>query len=490
LTLVLQILIAIVVLVGLITAIMSIKNWHWAQMLLLLGIFLSALGTLVLGLEVFRIHRNLRRNLPKLEQQITDVENQTEALERGSSAPERVGPIVAELGDPATLAANARTVAESLTPEAAVRLQPITGTANVAAAQEVLRRWANNLEAASKNKSLQAALTTQLDKIRESNDLPSVQHWTQQLDDVYRQRGRVWRGVAPAGPIDAKTGRIAVNIPQPKPSGLAKDAILFAFQQGEPNAANPMQGAQYLGEFRAVEVQPQGAVLEPVIQLDQRTGTRIMQSQQAAGGRGGSWVLYETIPADRHELYANLSDAELKKRLPAASVDEYIRHGQKGAKDQIEEHVRASFDEAGLRLGPDDEAKAAEWRYDRQLRDYAYIFAEAARQTALALAERAALNEDITKLKTAQTSAEQYKAQRTEEKGGLAGDLTHIEADRTAIESLLAAVKSQLDEARRRLADLLAANSMLAQQLTQEQLGMLEASGQIRVEPQPSLLAP
>ena len=83
-TLVLQILLAIVVLVGLITAIMSIKNWHWAQMLLMLAIFFSSLGTLVLGLEVFRIHRHWRAGVIALEGRIAAEEAKHEALTLGA----------------------------------------------------------------------------------------------------------------------------------------------------------------------------------------------------------------------------------------------------------------------------------------------------------------------------------------------------------------------------------------------------------------------
>lgn len=496
-TLVLQIVLAVVVLMGLITVIMSIKNWHWAQMLLLLAIFFSSLGTLLLGLEVFRIHRGLRKDLPAKQQQLADLLAANDALVNGSTDPALIGRVVGGLSDPAALAGKAEALAESL-PATLTALEAVTepgdqetverlratfqeafGTSDVAQRQALLRSWAASLNDLGKNQRLLKMVTDDLNKFvenaSESGPLPSLQRWRREVVDFNRQRGRAWRMVVPAGPIDAKTGRIPVTIAQPKPHGLEKDAIVFAFEQGPGNAAAPDQGAQFLGEFRVIEASADGAVLESVIKLDNRTGGRIVQSQQAAAqGQPRRWTLYESMPADRHELYAGLDEAELKRRLPAASVEEYMRQGQKGKKEDFDEHARASFDDQGRRLGPEDEIKAVEWRYDRQLRDYAFLFAEAARQRVVALAEKAALVEDVAKLKTADQIAKQLGQQRTEEKGGLTGDLEHMIGDRQAIESLLGTVKLQLSNAQQLLKALLAENMQRAADLTRLQLGRYE----------------
>jgi len=489
--------IAVVVLTGLITVIMSVKNWHWAHMLLLLAIFFSSLGTLLLGLEVFRIHRGLRKELPAKRQQLADLLALNDALVHGTTDPTMIGRIVGSLGDAETLAGRADELAESL-PGALTALEAVTepadvetvkrlratfqeafGTSDVAQRQALLRSWAASLNELGKNARLQKIVTDDLNQFvensSESGPLPSLQQWRREVVDFNRQRGRVWRLVAPAGPIDAKTGRIPVTIAQPRPHGLEKDAIVFAFEQGATNPGAPDQGAQFLGEFRVVDVNPDGAVLEAVIKLDNRTGGRIVQSQQAAAqGQPRRWVLYESAPADRHDLYVGLSEAELQRRLPAASVEEYVRHGQKGKKEDFDEYVRAGFDDQGRRLGPNDESKAVEWRYDRQLRDYAYLFAESARQLVLARAEKAALIEDVSKLKAADRIAQQLGAQRVEEQAGLTGDLEHMVGDRQAIESLLAKVKLQLSNAQRMLKALLAENMQRSQDLTRLQLGRYE----------------
>jgi c-di-AMP phosphodiesterase-like protein len=84
LALVLQIAVLLVVLIGLITIIMSIKNWHWAQMVLVLSIFFMAIATLFLGMETFRIHRNIRKAIPGLEKKLAEVEEENRALQFGA----------------------------------------------------------------------------------------------------------------------------------------------------------------------------------------------------------------------------------------------------------------------------------------------------------------------------------------------------------------------------------------------------------------------
>jgi hypothetical protein len=405
LTLVLQILLAVVVLVGLITVIMSVKNWHWAQMLLLLTIFFCSLGSLVLGLEVYRIHRNIRAPIPRLEQQLADVEAENEALRLGADA----------------------TMASKIFPEVPF-----------------------DVEAEGR--------------------MPGMNVWINRLQDVFRQRGRVWRGVASAGPVDPATGRVPVRIENPQPHGLSPNAIVYLFEEGEANAAAPSEGAQYLGEFRVVSVSPDGAVLESVPKLDNRTGNRLAGSQK-------SWVIYETMPADRHELFAGATEEQLRQWFPEATAEEYVKHGTKVDKPSDTEAFNpniAIFNEQGHRLGPNGAADAFEWRYERQLRDYAYLFSAANDELVALAAEQMALLEDNKKLAAALEIAKKLGALRTEEKQALAGDLEHMQQDRQAIETQLATVERVLANVQRAVAELLAENADRAAQLKAQQQQQLD----------------
>jgi hypothetical protein len=429
LTLAFQIVLALVVLVGLITTIMSVKNWHWAQMLLLLGIFFSSLGTLVLGMEVFRIHRNYRKAIPAKEIQLADVQAEIDALQRGTRDASLAARVFAPEEPPFDMEA------------------------------EVL--------------------------------MPSGNVWSKRLQAMARQRGRVWRDVKPTGQFDPKTGRVIVGVAQPQPHGLAKDSIVFAFEQGEPNAAEPNKGPRYLGEFRVVETQPDAVQLEPVLKLDVPPGavpqwfTQLqLASLQRLAQSQGPWSLYETMPADRHELFAGLTEDELKKMLPAASVEEYLRHGTPANEDDDEYH-RAAYDEQDRRLGPDDADKAVKVLYDRQLRDYAYLFSELLRRRVVLTAEHSGLTEDISKLKAALANGQQLTAHREAEKGGLTGDLEHMKRDQQTIEALLEKITAQLQFVQTQTAELLRQNLSLAADFAERQLSLLEAIGSTQASTAP-----
>jgi len=405
LTLVLQILLAIVVLVGLITVIMSIKNWHWAQMLLLLAIFFSSLGTLVLGLEVFRIHKNYRASIGNWERKIAAEEAKHEALTMGADAA-MAGTVFPEV--PPLLAAEDR--------------------------------------------------------------MPGLNVWIARLQDVFRQRGRAWRGVTPSDVVNPDTDRVPIRIESPKPHGLEQDTLVYVFEEGDPNPANPQEGAQYLGEFRVVQVTPDGAVLESTVDLDNRTGNRIAGSQRP-------WELYDRMPMDRHGLFAGMTEERLRQLLPEASVDAYIRQGQtvdKPANIEAFNPSIAMFDETDKRVGPENAAAAVKWLYERPLRDYAYLFAAANRDAVALRAEQEALVEDNKKLQASLEIAKKLGELRTEERTGLTGDREHMEHDREVIEAHLATVQRVLGSVKARVAELLTETAKQRDQLKAKQERQLQ----------------
>jgi hypothetical protein len=358
LPLVFQILLGILVLGGLVAIFLSTKYWHWSLVTLVSFIFLFGIIFLVLAADTMRIHRNLRMNLPRLEEQIAQLENQNQQLLRG---------------------------------------------------------------------------------LNEDRGIVELEH---QLRMVTRERGRAWREVAPAGQLNQ--GRIEVNIPAPAPHGLGKDTIVYAFETGNANPNEPAGGRQYLGEFRVVETKETGAVLEPVGILDRRTGDRLARSQ-------GPWSLYETMPVDRYKTFAGMGEEELRKRLPASVVDQFIRHGQDANANDHPNNIKVRED--GTR------------EFRRPLVDYAYLFSELARQKVVLLARIDAVTEDNAKLTAALESAEKLSAFRKDQKKLMEADLAGMKKDRAAIKAHLNAVNKQLENARHLIDDFLAANSELAKDL-------------------------
>ena len=298
-------------------------------------------------------------------------------------------------------------------------------------------------------------------------DQRGIRELDHRLQIVFRERGRVWRGVQPTGQLDDQ-GRIQVEILHPEPHGLDQDAIVFAFETGPPDNASPHSGPQYLDEFRVVSVEKSGVTLESIHLLLDPPRKRDLLARSK-----GPWSLYETMPADRHKLFAKYSEDELRQMLPATSVDEYIRHGQPANDDDDEWHV-IGLDENDARVGPDNIDQAVKKQYDRVLRDYAYLFSDLAKQRVVMLADIQSATEDNNRLEIALKSAEELTAFREDEGEKLARDLRGMQQDREVIEAHRDQLVQILSHAHSRIQGLLVENSDLASQITEFQLGLME----------------
>ncbi|MEX0612975.1 MAG: hypothetical protein WD738_08915 [Pirellulales bacterium] len=298
----------------------------------------------------------------------------------------------------------------------------------------------------------------------DAESMPSLADLDHQLLLATRVRGPVWRQVAPAG-IDPQTGAVQVNIPSPVPAGIKPETVVFVFEEGPaqlPAADGRPQGAQYLGEFRVSEAAGQQATLQPGLPMDEFERARL-------GASRGPWVIYETMPADRHEVFADMSEEELKQKVPPQSVEEYLRHGKAAGPDDPPER-QVGLDENGVRLPPDQLAKAAKKIYQRRLRDYATEFDESTRRRIVMVAEIEAVKKDIERLLASLDSANKLQTFRKGEIQRLNTDLAGIGKERQAIERHLTQVGQQLARVRELLDAALKRNSELAAQLATRQL--------------------
>ncbi len=414
--LVIQIVLAVVVLLALVATFLSAKNWHWGQVVLALGLFLSAAGYAILAADTIRIHRNLRANIAKNQTLLNDFQLSNAALQHGT---------------------NDRALMRKALPADSPQLQR------------------------SQDES--------------TGVMPGINQLQHQMHLVTRLRGRVWRGVTPAGPL-GKDGQIEVAIPNPKPHGLNKNGIIYAFEAGNPKTASPAEGSQYLGEFRVLSVTDSGAVLTPTLRLDRRSGERLSRSQ-------GPWNLYETMPVDQHKLFAGLPEEKLREWLPSASVEQYIRDGTPATEDDDPWHI-AWFDTEGKRVGPEAvNTKENTPKYDRPLRDYALLFSELARTRVERIAAAKALTADNKKLQTALAKAQQLGELRKEQRQALSKDLAGIRSDRDAIEALLAKLQHLLTRTSTALDQELAANVRRGRQYTAEQMNLKQQIAQIAPAP-------
>jgi hypothetical protein len=298
----------------------------------------------------------------------------------------------------------------------------------------------------------------------EVESMPSLSELDHELLLATRRRGPMWRNVAPAG-IDPQTGAVRVNIPAPVPAGLRPETVVYIFEHGPAAAPGPdgrPQGPQYLGEFRVNEAAGQEAVLTPAVPMAEFERARLAASR-------GPWVIYETMPADRHDVFSQMTEEELKKKLPPQSVEEYLRHGKEAGPDDPDER-KVGLDADGNRLPPEKLGEAAKVVYQRRLRDYATEFDELGRRRIVMEADIAAVRKDIERLAASNESAKKLQAYRQNDIQRLKTDLAGISNERQAIERHLAQVEQQRARVRELLDATLKRNSALARQLAAQQL--------------------
>ena len=298
----------------------------------------------------------------------------------------------------------------------------------------------------------------------DAEELPSLAELEHQLNLMTRTRGRVWPGVAPVN-FDPQSAQLRIGVQAPTPAGFTSDSLVFVFEQGPPSLPDPTRGRQYLGEFRITESAGQEATLEPVLPLDE------FERQRLAGSRG-PWVVYETMPADRHEIFAGMTEQQLRSLIPERSVGEYLRHGKEAGPDD-EELDRAGLDENGRRIALEDADKVI---YERRLRDYALEFEQLARQRAVMLSDMAGVRQDNERLAAADESAKKLQAFRQAELRRLNIDLAGIQKERQAIGQHLAQVQRQVTRARELLAQTLRHNRELAKELANQQSGAIDGA--------------
>jgi hypothetical protein len=395
----LYILIGILVLfiASLVAAYFGARTWHWAHVVLVVAIFLATAGFLILSAEVLRANAVLRAQVNKLQHDLDVVTAKNAALDKGSRDPRMIGELT---GD------------EVKIPEGA-------------------------------------------------EEIPSVDDLEHDLSLIERDRGRVWRNVAPAG-VEAKTETVHATVELPQPTGIAKDSILFLFEQGDPANPDPTKGPQYLGEFRVTAVADKQVTMVAVQLLDDFELKRLQTSK-------GPWALHESMPVDQYKLFEGLTEEQLRKWLPEKSVKEYLRHGT--AKEADDDPIRVvGLDEEGKPVDPKDMSKAVKILYQRRLRDYSIELDDLARDRIVLLANIAGVTKDNERLKAAEVSAKALESFRQGELQKLGVDLAGITKERAAIEKHLSLVEQELAADRQELAKLLDANARLA-----EQLGRLQA---------------
>lgn len=421
---------------ALVVAYLSARNWHWGQVVVVFMLFAAAVGYSILASDVLRKHDQVRSEYNEVVTELETLTAQNQALLYGTRDSSIYNALAAD------------------------NIEPVDGA------------------------------------LRGIRDLES------ELSDVLRARGPVWRYIAHPS-VDPQTGAVAIRAvpppaPQPGPdqfgqepaqpqapppaslAGLKEGAIVFAFEQTPVTGPSP---GRYLGEFQVTSREGQQATIEPILRRswawppDQQTNERMerLRTSQAP------WVLYETMPTDRYDAYAGLSEEELRSLLPEETVDQYIRHGQPVG-EEVDPRFKAPYTKDGTPLTEKTLATTdpadVEWRYQRPLRDYTLLFQAIARQRVEEFAEHDALTTDIELVNSANTSAQTLQESRQQEIEKLKHDLAGFSREVEVIEGHVEALQRQIEEVSARIEDLLTQNKSKAGELAQEQLDVIRQLNQ------------
>ena len=302
--------------------------------------------------------------------------------------------------------------------------------------------------------------TAPTDDEDEAGRMLSVRELDGELGAVTRLRGRVWRDVETRD-FDPPSLTITLGIPAPNPHGIETDSILYAFEQGEAGPAEA-RGRQFIGEFRVTNAAPEQIQLQPAGRFDERSVGRLQQTQ-------APWILYENMPIDQHpdgrlQIFAGATPEQLQQMLPAASAQEYARHGGPTEPGDDEFH-KSGYDESGSLVLPGNWDASTQFKYRRELRDYNLIFQELSKRYTQMQADYNALVEDNGQLQKALASAQKVQQMQQQEQAKLNQDLAGVTRDRQAIEAHKSQVETQLSNARALLDDVVQENAALGNSL-------------------------
>jgi hypothetical protein len=143
------------------------------------------------------------------------------------------------------------------------------------------------------------------------------------LEKMLQGRGRVWPQVAQKA-VAPDTGKITALVNKPDPSGIEKNMLLYVFDDVDVGS-----GGQFLGEFEVSAVSGQEVQLTPALKL------RPSEYKRFVAGHNDPLILYEVMPTDSHDLFAEFAKLNPKGWLsifPASVPDpvkeEYAKDGQ------------------------------------------------------------------------------------------------------------------------------------------------------------------
>jgi len=284
------------------------------------------------------------------------------------------------------------------------------------------------------------------------------------LHKIYLVRGRVWENCDPEQ-ADAQTGQVLVDTDLPVPHGITPKMVLYVFEESAGQ-----REAEYLGEFKVTDVADvdKGPVqLEPTMEMTPEELQRLSKSS-------GPWILYEKMPVDRHKLFADFDEDQLRQMLPESSIQDYIKHGEPATwADVAEWDVQGKVvDEQGKPLTDADgqPIEGVQGTFERLLRDYAQIFQNSVARRVEYVDLIAAATRDKQYIETALADARKHEQFRRKQLEEVNNELAVYVRERKAVTDHERALKAKVAAVNQAVEQLLAANKATAGRIAKIQL--------------------
>jgi len=272
---------------------------------------------------------------------------------------------------------------------------------------------------------------------------PGIRQVQLELHKLLLNRRRAWTQCDPKIKLGREDGTAEVNVTigSPAPHGISDKAkiVLYAFED-----ADTADKGQYLGEFTITKVADKQVALVPTARLTPREIERLDKAKRP-------WNLYEVMPRDDHEIFAEFSDEQKKKMLSADSISEYLKDGKPAAQDDLEECV-------------------VDGKYVRPLRDYQVrLNAEREKRTFLADSIEAAVRD---KKLVEDALVEGRKQEESSQKDVVAStkDVAKFARQREIVATHRKNIEEKLDAMRAAIARLIESNQAMAGQIAKMQL--------------------
>ena len=262
-----------------------------------------------------------------------------------------------------------------------------------------------------------------------------------ELASLLADRRRIWANCDPKVKADRQnnTAEVTVTIDKPDPHGIAENTVLYAFQDAEVQ-----KRGRYLGEFKVTKVAGKDATLVPASALTTPELDRLAVAK-------GPWVLYNVVPHDSHEAFADVSDENKKAMLPAGVLEEYLKDGKPAGKDDPPDRV-------------------VDGKYVRPIRDYQVLFDNDVENRTVMDQRLKATQQDTNLLKDALAQAEKQQKACEADVAGAKEELTKIAGERTLVVDLSKAIQQKLEEVQSGISKLLEKNQAMAGRIAKQQL--------------------